>query len=85
MDEVDYRYKDSIREALQYGNISKLMQFVPSLSEEEAQRYIEEWKQNYLETMQKIRNSEDTTDLTARAHEMLFELMDKSHLSGYHR
>ena len=85
MDDVDYRYKDSIREALQTGNVDRLMELVPSLSEENAQNYIESWKLNYLETMQKIRNGQDTMDLDSQAHEMLFDLMDKSHLSGYHR
>lgn len=85
MDDVDYRYKDSIREALQTGNVDRLMELVPSLSEENARNYIESWKLNYLETMQKIRNGQDTMDLDSQAHEMLFDLMDKSHLSGYHR
>lgn len=85
MDDVDYRYKDSIREALQNGSVYKLMELVPSLSEQDAQYYILAWKQNYLETMQKIRNSQDTMDLDNAAHKMLFDLMDKAHLSGYHR
>ena len=32
MDDVDYRYKHSIREALQNGNIDKLMELIPSLT-----------------------------------------------------
>ena len=36
MDDVDYRYKDFIREALQSGNVDKLMELVPSLSEQDA-------------------------------------------------
>ena len=85
MDDVDYRYKHSIREALQNGNIDKLMELIPSLSEQDAYYYAEAWKQNYLETMAKIRNSQDTRDLDDKSHEMLFDLMDKAHLSGYHR
>ena len=85
MDEVDYRYKDSIREALQNGNVSRLMELVPALSEQDAQYYIEAWNKNYLETMQKIRNSQDTSDLDDAAHNMLFDLMDKANLSGYHK
>ena len=85
MDDVDYGYKDSIREALQNGNVARLMELVPSISEQDAQYYIETWKQNYLETMQKIRNNQDTTDLDNQTFEILFELMDKVHLSGFHR
>ena len=85
MDNVDYRYKDSIREALQDSDIDRLIELVPSLSEQEAQYYIDSWRLNYLETMQKIRNSQDTTDLDKESHELLFELLDKTHLSGYHR
>ena len=85
MDDVDYRYKDSIREALQNENMDKLMELVPSLSEQDAQYYIQTWKQNYLESMQKIRNGLDTTNLDNEQHEMLFYLIDKAQLSGYHR
>ena len=85
MDDVDYRYKDSIREALQSGNVDRLMELVPSLSEQDAEYYIRAWKQNYSETMQRIRNSQDTTDLDNATHEMLYTLMDKAHLSGYGR
>lgn len=85
MDEVDYRYKDSIREALQNGNVSRLIELVPSLSEEDAQKYISRWNENYLETMQKIRNSQDTTNLDNESHELLYDLMDRAHLSGTSR
>ncbi len=85
MDDVDYRYKDSIRESLQTENMDKLMELVPSLSEQDAQYYIQTWKQNYLEIMQKIRNGLDTTNLDNEQHEMLFNLIDKAQLSGYHR
>ena len=33
MDEVDYDYQNSIREALQSGNVNRLIELVPSLSE----------------------------------------------------
>ena len=59
MDDVDRRYKDSIREALQSKNADKLMELVPSLTEEDAHYYIDSWTANYLETMARIRNSQD--------------------------
>ena len=61
MDNVDLRYKDNIREALQFKDVSRLMELVPSLTEERACQCIDEWKLNYLETMSRIRNSQDTS------------------------
>ena len=40
MDEVDYRYKDSIRGALQNKNLYRLQELIPSLEEETLQNYI---------------------------------------------
>ena len=85
MDEVDRRYKDSIRRALQQGDVSRLTELIPSLSSSEASNYIEKWQRNYLETMEKIRASKDTTDLEEAASDMLYSLLDKVNLSGYHR
>ena len=85
MDEVDYRYKDSINRALLSKDIDRLMELVPSLSYEEAVDYIDKYQRNYQETMEKIRASQDTMKLDNETHEMLFDLLDKAHLSGYHR
>ncbi len=85
MDDVDRRYKDSIREALQSKNADKLMELVPSLTEEDAHYYIDSWTANYLETMARIRNSQDTRELDDQTHQMLWDLMDRANLSGYHR
>ena len=85
MDTVDHKYKDSIREALQHSNVDRLMELVPTISEEDACYYITLWKKNYLETMEKIRNGQDTRNLDDETHNMLNELMNKSHLSGYHK
>ncbi len=85
MDDVDRRYKDSIREALQSRNADKLMELVPSLTEEDAHYYIDSWTANYLETMARIRNSQDTRELDDQTHQMLWDLMDRANLSGYHR
>ena len=85
MDDVDRRYKDSIREALQFGNVSRLMELVHSLSEQDAQSYIDAWKENYIDTMYKIRHNQDTMDNDSRVHELLNDLLDKANLSGYHR
>ncbi len=85
MDEVDYRYKDSIKEALQTGNINKLMELVPSIDEQEAQDYMKRWQQNYLDTMKKIRMGLDTSDLEKTSYEIANDLMNKASLSGYKR
>ena len=82
MDNVDYRYKDSIREALDNGSVSKLTQLIPSLSEDEAVHYIEKWKLNALETMTKIRSGQDTSELSNSAHNMLYDLLEKANLSA---
>ena len=85
MDEVDYKYKNSIREALQEGNVDRVMELVPELELEEAENYVNEWKENYEETMSNIRNSLDTMFLEEKTHKILNELMDRAHLSGYHK
>lgn len=85
MDQVDYRYKSSIREALQSGDVSRLMELVPGLSAGSAEDYIEQWKINYLETMQLIRDSRDTSHLDDAAHAIIDDLMDKANISGYHK
>lgn len=85
MDNVDMRYKDSIREALQMQNISRLMELVPTLDEVRAKEVIEEWQSNYNQTMQMIRNNQDTTELDKQAVDMLYDLLDSAKLSGYHR
>ena len=85
MDEVDIRYRDSIREALQSQNADKLIQLVPSLTNEEAQYYIDSWTANYLETMTRIRRGQDTRDLDEQTYQLLGNLMDRAHLSRYHK
>ena len=85
MDEVDYRYKDSIKEALQTGNINKLMELVPSIDEQEAQDYMKRWQQNYLDTMKKIRMGLDTSDLEKTSYEIANDIMNKAKLSGFKR
>lgn len=85
MDEVDYRQKDLIREVLQARNVSGLMQLVPSLDEEAAEYYVNLWQNNYSETMSRIRNNQDTSVQETENQNILFDLLDKSHLSGYHR
>ena len=85
MDEVDYKYKNSIREALQEGNVDRVMELVPELELEEAENYVNEWKENYEETMSNIRNSLDTMFLEEKTHKILNELMERAHLSGYHK
>ena len=85
MDEVDYKYKNSIREALQEGNVDRVMELVRELELEEAENYVNEWKENYEETMSNIRNSLDTMFLEEKTHKILNELMDRAHLSGYHK
>lgn len=85
MDEVDLRYKDNIRDALQTGNVERLTTLIPGMSEERAKQCITEWKDNYLQTMQKIRNGEDTRKLDDASTNMLYSLLDEAHLSGYHK
>ncbi len=85
MDDVDNRYKDSIRDALQSKNTDKLMELIPSLTEEDANYYIDSWTEKYLETMSRIRNGQDTQELDGQMHQMIWNLMDQVHLSGYHR
>ena len=85
MDEVDYKYKNSIREALQEGNVDRVMELVPELELEEAENYVNEWKENYEETMANIKNSLDTMFLEEKTHKILNELMERAHLSGYHK
>lgn len=85
MDEVDLRYKDSIREALQSKNVSRLIELVPSLDEQSAVAAIDKWQTNYNSIMEKIRAGQDTTDLSESSINLLYELLDKAHLSGYHR
>lgn len=85
MDNVDLRYKDSIREALQTGDSVRLVELVPGMDMSRAEECISKWKENYLETMQKIRNGQDTTDLDSEASQILYDLLDEAKLSGYHR
>ena len=61
------------------------MQLVPSLDEEAAEYYVNLWQNNYSETMSRIRNNQDTSVQEAENQNILFDLLDKSHLSGYHR
>ena len=85
MDEVDYRYKDSIKEALQTGDINKLMELVPSIDEQEAQDYIDRWQKNYLDTMKKIRMGLDTAEQEKTSYEITNDLINKASLSGFKR
>ena len=84
MDEVDKRYRDSIREALQSKDVDRLMQLVPSLGSSEAQDYIDRYDDLYLKTMAKIRLSKDTQDEIAEMYEILDGLLVKADLSGPH-
>lgn len=85
MDTVDYRYKDSIREALQSSDVSRLLELIPSMNQEEAQSYIDQWSRNYQDTMESIRAGLDTMFLDEKTHQILSTLMEKANLSGYHR
>ena len=85
MDEVDWRYKGNIREALSSGNVNRLTELVPDLDETEAREIISRWQKNYQETMQLIRASQDTSKLDAETNEILDSLFERAHLSGYHR
>ena len=82
MDEVDKRYRDSIREALSKKDIDKLMQLVSSLSAQAAQSYIDEWTKLDSKTMDKIGHSIDTTAEIERIYEILDGLLLKANLSG---
>lgn len=85
MDEVDWRYKDNIREALNSGNVNRLTELVYDLDETEAREIISKWQKNYQMTMQMIRASQDTSKLDAETNEMLDSLFERANLSGYHR
>ena len=85
MDDVDKRYKDSIRGALQSKDVSRLMELVPSIDEETARKYIEKWIYNYNETVEKTRSGFNTDFNVEKSWDIINELLDASHLSGYHR
>lgn len=85
MDTVDYRYKDSIREALQSGDVNRLLELIPSMNQEEAQSYIDQWSRNYQDIMESIRAGLDTMFLDEKTHQILSTLMEKANLSGHHR
>ena len=61
------------------------MELVPELELEDAENYVNEWKENYEETMSNIRSSLDTMFQEKKTHKILNELMDRAHLSGYHK
>lgn len=50
---------------------------------ERASVCVEQWKANYEETMRKIRESQDTTDLDKESLDMLHSLFEEANLPGH--
>ena len=82
MDEVDRRYFDNIRDALNSKNVDKLLSVCTSMSEEEAANYITKWNDISNNMMEKIRASIDTTEESQELYDILYGICEKYPLSG---
>ncbi len=82
MDEVDRRYFDSIRGALDSKSVDKLLSVCTSMSEEEAHSYISSWNNISNDMMKKIKASIDTTKESEKLYDIIYEICKKYPLSG---
>lgn len=82
MDEVDRRYFDNIRDALNSKNAEKLRSVCTSMSEEEAYAYVTKWNYVTNNMMEKIRASIDTTKESEELSDILYDICEKYPLSG---
>ncbi len=82
MDKVDIQYIENIASALASSNISKLIELIPNISEEEANYYIKQ----YMDTMQEIRNNNRLGINTEKAYsyisKLTHDLYNRANLSG---
>ncbi len=81
LDEVDKRYLWSIREALQYCNVSKLAELV-HVDQIEAEEYIQNYKSKHSLMMDMIKAGKDTTEIQEELSSIEYGLLDKANLSG---
>ncbi len=82
MDEVDIAYIGNISSALASKDIDKLMELVPSISEEDAISYIKSYEDSINEIRNNNRNMIDTSVIYAHLSNLTHDLYRKAHLSG---
>ena len=63
MDEANLVYIENIKNALQSKDVTKLMELVPTLEERDAITEINEWHYRIELREQRLRETEDTTDM----------------------
>ena len=78
-------YKHEILQALDRGNVEKLMDLVPGVEIDEAEDYITEYSMNKREIMVAVKSGIDSSATEVKQLGLIDELANKSHICSPNR